>query len=181
MMPERVNWQTGGVIKTVATGFIVKPDVNGRLRYGHSKTALAKPIQLLVRTPEGTEITEYQLICLRTHSNAREFRTVTGGILHESGGSNRDDVPFDPQRIATRTWTISLPDLEPGEYGLLPPNMNDARALARISARCTRSQSAQQPLLRKPLCRWRTKAGSKAFSRKRIRFKRYCRPPSVRT
>ncbi len=128
MMPEVVNWKTGGVLKSVSTVGIVKGDVNGRLRGGTSKTRITRPIRLLVHCQEGTQVTEYQLIHLRTHSNGREFRTVTGGIFHVSGNSDRDDLPFDSQRIAPRTWTISLEALKAGEYGLLPPGAIEGRS-----------------------------------------------------
>jgi hypothetical protein len=128
MMPEVVNWKSGGVIKTISTVGIVKGDLNGRLRNGKSKTQLASPIKLLVYCPEGTQITEYQLIRLRTHSNAREFRTVTGGIFHVSGDSNRDDLPFNSDHIAVRTYTVPLAGLKAGEYGLLPPGAIEARS-----------------------------------------------------
>ena len=36
--------------------------------------------------PEGTAITEYQLLRLRDAKDGREFRTVTGGVMHVSGG-----------------------------------------------------------------------------------------------
>lgn len=128
MMPEVVNWKTGGVLKSISTLGIVKQDVNGRLRGGTSKLRVTNPVRLLVYCREGTQVTEYQLIRLRTHRHAREFRTVTGGIFHVSGGSNRDDLPFDSQHIAPRTWTIPLKNLKPGEYGLLPPGAIEARS-----------------------------------------------------
>ena len=128
VMPEVVNWKSGGVLKSVATVGIVKGDLNGRIRYGKSHTQLASPIQLLAYCPEGTQITEYQLIRLRTHSNSREFRTVTGGVLHVSGDSDRDDLPFTYQHVAPRTWIIPLAGLQPGEYGLLPPGAIEARS-----------------------------------------------------
>lgn len=135
MMPEVVNWKTGGVLKSVSTAFIVKGDVNGRLRGARSKTTTSNPIRLLVRCPEGTEVTEYQLIRLRTHSDAREFRTVTGGVFHASGNSSRDDLPFDSQHVAPHTWTIPLGTLRAGEYGLLPPKRG---VPVRSLGRCTR-------------------------------------------
>jgi hypothetical protein len=128
MMPEVVNWKTGGVVKTISTVGIVKGNINGRLRNGRSKTQLTNPIKLLVYCPDGTQITEYQLIRLRIHSNAREFRTVTGGIFHVSGDSNRDDLPFNSDHIAVRTYTIPLTGLTSGEYGLLPPGAIEARS-----------------------------------------------------
>ena len=133
MMPEVVNWKTGGVMKSVGTVGIVKGDVNGKINGRVSRTPLTKPIEVLVYCPEGTAISEYQLIRLRIHSNSREFRTVTGGVFHRSGGATRDtlDLP-QAQHIAQRTWTIRRPDLPLGEYGLLPPAFESRSASAQL-------------------------------------------------
>jgi hypothetical protein len=48
---------------------------------------------------------------------------VTGGVLHVSGGADRDTLDFTPKHIAQRTWTIPLGDLKPGKYGFLPPGL----------------------------------------------------------
>ena len=45
-----------------------------------------------------------------------------------SGGATRDDIDFQSQHIAKRTWTISLSGLKPGEYGLLPPGLSESRS-----------------------------------------------------
>jgi hypothetical protein len=119
--PEIVNWKTGGVLKTIGTSGLLKPDMNGNLPGGHSPNQLKTPIEILIYTPEGTAITEYQFLHLREHKDSREFRTVTGGFLHTSGGANRDMVPFESKKIAPRTFTISLPGIKGGEYGFLPP------------------------------------------------------------
>jgi hypothetical protein len=136
VMPEAVNWQTGGVLKGAASGAplgvigavagaaggaIIKSDVNGRLLGPHGRISIAQPAEFLFRLPEGVEITEYQLLRLRTHRDAREFRSVTGGVFHRSGGAKRDTVPFEYKKTATRTYTVSLTDLRAGEYGFLSP------------------------------------------------------------
>jgi len=121
LAPEVVNFKTGGLLKTIGTAGLMRGDVNGNIKGAHSSTALKTPINLLVYTPEGVAITEYQLLRLREQKDAREFRTVTGGVLHVSGGATRDIVPFESNKIAPRTYTINLPSLSPGEYGLLPP------------------------------------------------------------
>jgi hypothetical protein len=120
-MPEVVNWQTGGVIKSLVTADIVKEDVNGRIDGKASRSSVTTPVEVLVRLPEGTEITEYQLLHLHQHQNSREFRTVTGGVFHQSGGAKRDTLPFEYKKVAVRTYLVSLPNLDAGEYGLLPP------------------------------------------------------------
>ncbi|MGA2119451.1 MAG: hypothetical protein ABSH56_32465 [Bryobacteraceae bacterium] len=124
--PEVVNFKTGGVLKSIGTVGIVKGDVNGHVNGDHSKTQLKTPVDLLVYTPEGVAITEYQLLRLRDSKDAREFRTVTGGVMHVSGGATRDLVPFESKKIAPRTYEIMLPNLGSGEYGLLPPTAGDA-------------------------------------------------------
>ena len=71
-------------------------------------------------------MTEYQLLRLHTKENRREFRAVTGGVIHQSGGAERDSLSFEPRKIADRTWEIRLNQLSDGEYGLLPPGISSA-------------------------------------------------------
>ena len=124
--PEVVNFKTGGVLKTIGTAGIVKGDVNGHVNGEHSKTQINTPVSLLVYTPEGVAITEYQLLRLHESKDAREFRTITGGVMHVSGGATRDLVPFDGKKIAPRTYEIQLTSIGSGEFGLLPPTAGDA-------------------------------------------------------
>jgi hypothetical protein len=124
--PEIVNWQTGGFIKTHASVGIVKGDVNGKIPGPRSAIQLASPVDLIVKTAEGTSVTEYQLLHLHTKDNRREFRAVTGGIIHQSGGAVRDLLSFEPRKIAERTWEIRIDHLSNGEYGLLPPGISSA-------------------------------------------------------
>jgi hypothetical protein len=126
--PEVANFKTGGVLKTIGTAGIVKGDVNGHLNNSHSPNQVKTPIDLLVYTPEGVAITEYQLLRLREEKDSREFRTVTGGVLHVSGGATRDLVPFENKKLAPRTYEILLPNVGAGEYGLLPPPSADPTA-----------------------------------------------------
>src|SRR5262249_44944261 len=65
VQPEVVNWKTGGVLKTIGSAGIVKGDVNGRINGPHSPNAVKTPLEFLIYTPEGTAITEYQLLRLR--------------------------------------------------------------------------------------------------------------------
>jgi hypothetical protein len=120
--PEIVNFKTGGVLKSIASDGIVKGDTNGHIPGKTSKNVLTFPVILAVYVPEGTDIAEYQLLRLRESGNAREFRSVTGGVFHSSGGASRDDVQFQSIKIAPRVYQITLDQpLGKGEYGLLPP------------------------------------------------------------
>ena len=124
--PEVVNFKTGGVLKGIATAGIMKGDINGHLNGEHSPNGLKTPIDILVYTPEGTNVSEYQLLRLHDQKDSREFRTVTGGVMHVSGGATRDTVPFESKKIAPRTYQIVLPNLGTGEYGILPPSGGDS-------------------------------------------------------
>jgi hypothetical protein len=123
LMPEVVNFKTGGVLKSFATQGIVKGDINGHIQGPHAKTTLTLPVVFAVYVQEGTAITEYQLLHLRPSNGAsREFRSVTGGVVHASGGATRDAVEFESKRIAPRVYQVTIkPDAPKGEYGLLPP------------------------------------------------------------
>ena len=90
VLPEVVNWKTGGVVKNVASVGIVKGDKNGHVNGATSRNRLASPIEFLIVVPEGIAITEYQLLRLHEHAGGREFRAVTGGVFHVSGGATRD-------------------------------------------------------------------------------------------
>jgi hypothetical protein len=124
LLPEVVNWKSGGVLKSIASAGIVKGDINGNVRGANSRTKLASPVEILIYAPEGVAVTEYQLLKLRESKDYREFRTVTGGVMHVAGGATRDLIPFEGKKIASRTFSVSLTNLKPGEYGILPPGAN---------------------------------------------------------
>ncbi len=120
--PEIVNFKTGGFLKSIATDGLVKGDINGHIQGKTSKNVLSFPVVLAVYVPEGVDIAEYQLLRLRPSGNAREFRSVTGGVIHSSGGAQRDSVEFQSSKIAPRVYQITLDQpLGKGEYGLMPP------------------------------------------------------------
>ncbi len=126
MEPEVVNFKTGGVLKSAFTEGIVKGDINGHINGAHGKTQVKTPVEILIYTPEGVAASEYQLLHLHEEKDAREFRTVTGGVFHKSGGASRDAVEFEAKKIAPRTYSLTLSNVKTGEYGLLPPSSGDA-------------------------------------------------------
>jgi hypothetical protein len=121
--PEIVYWKTGGALKTIATAGIRHGDVNGHVPGASSHTSFATPLEFLIVAPEGTALAEYQLLRLHPNKDNREFRTITGGFAHSQSGSQRDQVPFDGKKIASRVYALTFPaSAGPGEYGLLPPS-----------------------------------------------------------
>jgi hypothetical protein len=119
--PEVVNVKSGGVGKSFLTGGLVKPDINAHLDGAHSNNEARTPVEFLIYVAEGVGITEYQLIRLHEQKNSREFRTVTGGVMHVSSGATRDLVQFEGKKIANRTYVIDLGSIGAGEFGFLPP------------------------------------------------------------
>jgi hypothetical protein len=122
LTPEVVNWKTGGIMKSFASGGLVKGDVNGHLNGKNSNTVVATGTQFMVVAAEGVAITEYQLLKLHENSDNREFRSRTGGVFHASGGGARDELQFESTKVSPRHYLIVLPaSLKIGEYGFLPP------------------------------------------------------------
>jgi hypothetical protein len=132
IQPEVVNWKTGGVGKSIVTLGVVKQDINGHLDGKSSRTLVTSPLEFIIVAPEGTAITEYQLIKLNQHSDNREFRTMTGGVFHAKGGATNDVMPFESQKVASRTFAITLTGPKVAEYGFLPPG-----ALTQLSGAAT--------------------------------------------
>ena len=129
---EVVNFKTGGFMKSLATDGIVKGDINGHIQGEHGKVTMTFPVKIAVYMPQGTEITEYQLLRLRpSGGHSREFRSVTGGVFHASGGARRDLIAFDSTKIAPHIYEITLKqESGKGEYGLLPPGSLSSSNLA---------------------------------------------------
>lgn len=124
VLPEIVDFRSGGIIKNIATADVVKKDINGRIEGAHSRINASFPVELAVYVPEGTEITDYQLLRLHVKGEARVFRSVTGRVrvLHSSDSAPPDSIEFQIGKLAPRVYEITLQaGLGRGEYGLLPP------------------------------------------------------------
>lgn len=120
--PEIVHIKSGGFIKSTITDGIIKQDHNGRLNGRESKLTLQRPIEILIYVPDGVSASEYDFLRFRINSNNREFRVLTGGVFHSSGGADRDEVPFKPVKTAPRTYQFTVgQSTGGGEYGILPP------------------------------------------------------------
>ena len=125
--PEIVHIKSGGFVKSTLTHNVIKEDRNGHINGRESKLLLPRPIEFLVYAPDGVDISEYDLLRFRLNSNSREFRVLTGGVFHQTGGADRDEVPFKPEKTAPRTWEFTLGTDTPGaEYGILPPGTGNA-------------------------------------------------------
>jgi hypothetical protein len=131
LMPEVVNFKSGGALKKFATNGIIKNDINGHIEGKSAKTQVTLPVVFAVYVSEGIAITEYQLVRLRQQSNSREFRSKTGGVIHESGGAKRDLVEFQPEKIAPRLYQLAIDQSAgKGEYGIIPPGSYSSANMA---------------------------------------------------
>jgi len=119
---EVVNFKTGGAVKHIATVGIIKEDMNGLINGNRARLILHMPASFIFYVPEGRSPGEYQLLRLRINNDSREFRSSTGGVVHESGGAMRDTVDYTSKKIAPRIYQITLgSEVGRGEYGFLPP------------------------------------------------------------
>src|SRR5579864_166908 len=118
---EIVDWKSGGVGKSMLTGGFTKGHVNAVVNGPKSKLQIGEPMEFIIKCTEGVTPSEYMLLKLDEKGDRREFRAVTGGVYHSSGGAEKNAVKFDFQKIASRTYKIVLTGLKKGEYGFLPP------------------------------------------------------------
>lgn len=128
---ELVNFRDGGALKSTLTNGIIKKDKNGRVKGPSAKTSLRAGDKILIYVPSGTSPEEYIFLKFRQHSDNREFRTETGNVFHTQTGADRDAVGFRPEKIGKNMYSFELEEnLEPGEYGILPPGNVNARGMA---------------------------------------------------
>ncbi len=128
---ERVQFKSGGWLKSTATHNIVKQDMNGYLDDAKSPLALPTGVNILIYAPPGTQAEEYDLLRFREHPHGREFRVKTGGVFHSESGSQRDEIEFHPHKIAPQMYVFTVPvDIEKGEYGVLPPGSSNVPGLS---------------------------------------------------
>ena len=137
--PEVVNWQTGGVLKELATLGLDKGHVNGTVAGPHSALTISSApfgnkgsVQFVIHCADGNSASEYQLLRFWEKSDRREFRSVTGGVLHASGGAKDNVLAFRFEKIAPRTYIVNLPSIGTGEFGLLAPGMAASSSMASV-------------------------------------------------
>lgn len=128
---EIVNTKSGGVLKSIATDGIVKGDMNGHIKGAESPTKLTTGSNLLIFMPETYSANDYIVVKLHQNSNNREFRAVTGGVFHSSGGATKDTVEFGSQKLAPHVYELTfVSPLTPGQYGIIPPGATTTSNLA---------------------------------------------------
>jgi hypothetical protein len=117
---EPVNWKASGGIKGLLTDGTINRGVTGRLIGGSSPTQMNAPLEFLVKTADGVDATDLQLVMLHDKSDGREFRTLADGGM-------QNQIGFERNRIAKRTYKVVLPShLSPGEYAFLLPGVIDS-------------------------------------------------------
>ncbi len=124
--PEIVNWKTGGVLKALATFGIDREHIDGTVWKPHSPSDLTfaevfGTLDFEIRCADGDSASEYQLLRFWEKSDRREFRTVTGGVFHASGGAQDNVMDFRVEKIGPHTYKVQLKNLRVGEYGFLAP------------------------------------------------------------
>jgi hypothetical protein len=126
-----VNTKSGGLLKSIASDGIVKGDMNGHIKGAESATKLTTGSNLLIYMPETFTANDYILVKLHKNSDNREFRAMTGGVFHSSGGATKDTVAFGSQKLAPHVYELTFgAPLSPGEYGILPPGATSTSNLA---------------------------------------------------
>jgi hypothetical protein len=131
LQTERVVFKSAGELKAILSQGIINKDMNGRVEGGKSPLVLQTGMQFMIYAPVGTDGNEYDLLRLRDHKSYREFRTLTGGILHSQTGPGRDEIEFHPKKVAPQMYTFTIPtDIEKGEYGVLPPGSANTQGIA---------------------------------------------------
>ena len=120
---EVVIFQSGGLIKHVASAGLMKEDLNGLVGGMRSRLVVSTPITFILHVAQGRTANDYELVRLHVVGNNRQFQSVAGGLIHESSSSSlRDEIDFSSTQIAPGAYQIVLNNgLGDGEFGFLEP------------------------------------------------------------
>jgi hypothetical protein len=128
---ERVVFKSAGAVKNILSDGILKKDMNGHLEGEQSPLVLNTGVEILIYAPPGTDANEYDFLRFELHKDSREFRTLTAGVFNSQTGAARDEIEFQPKKIAAQLYTFTVPvDIQKGEYGVLPPGAANIQGIA---------------------------------------------------
>jgi len=117
---ETVNWKVGaGKFRSIASAGMVKRDVDGVLSGPSSMTTLKAQPHFLLYATQNVAITQYYFVHVRPHGDAREFLAPRQEDFEFK--AMRDTIPFESKEVESHWYLITLPAMEPGEYGIVPP------------------------------------------------------------
>ena len=120
---EVVIFQSGGLVKHVASAGLVKEDLNGLVGGMRSRLVVSTPVTFILHVAQGRTASDYELIHLHVVSNNRQFQSVAGGLIHDSSTSSlRDEIDFSSKQIGPSAYQVVLNNgLGDGEFGFLSP------------------------------------------------------------
>jgi hypothetical protein len=128
---ERVVFKSAGAVKNILSDGLLKKDMNGHLDGGQSPLVLDTGVEILIYAPAGTDANEYDFLRFEPHKDSREFRTLTAGVFNSQTGAARDEIEFQPKKLAAQLYTFTIPvDIQKGEYGVLPPGAANIQGIA---------------------------------------------------
>lgn len=133
---EVVVFQSGGLVKHVASAGLMKEDLNGLIGGMRSRLVVSTPVTFILHVPQGRTASDYELVRLHIVGNNRQFQSVAGGLIHESSGSIRDEIDFTSTQVGPSVYQIVLSnELGEGEFGFLEPQDSAAPKTAATTGR----------------------------------------------
>ena len=128
---ELVSMKAAGMWKTMA---FMKASLLGSITGSRSSTQFSGPVQVVIRCPDGTVPSEYQLVLLEQKKSSREFLAGKGGATGVSMGvEEKSKVTLQFERIGPNVHRASIESLAPGEYGFLAPGSLSSATIASTS------------------------------------------------
>jgi hypothetical protein len=123
MLPNEVAvFESGGLLKHVASAGLVKENLNGVGGGQRSKLVVKTPATFIIHLAQGRAPSDYRLFRLHVSGNNRQFESAAGELGKESSTGVRDDVQFTSKQVGDSAYEIVInSDVGDGEYGFLEP------------------------------------------------------------
>ena len=122
---EPVEWRSRAFGSVTTSGMVSKTTLKADMETRESPVQLSGSPEFLLVCPEGVTAMEYQLLRAEDNKKGREFRAefqvLQGGFHVAAGGTRKNRVRFEAEKLAARKFRLKLPELGKGEYAFLPP------------------------------------------------------------
>jgi hypothetical protein len=119
--PQIVNMRTANVLGHAFSYGISKAKVKGEVNGASAKLQITTPVEILIKTADGTAASEYRVLQMEEKNDRREFEMMQIGFASAKSGARKGVVPVSFEKVGRATYKGVLANIKHGEYGVLAP------------------------------------------------------------
>ena len=133
--PDVIEWRVPFWAGRKTVNGVTTTRLNARVPIVHSAFEMSAPPEMVMVCDRCSSALDYHLVRAHNDDDTREFRVsfqATQGASVLLGGTGDERMLFSGEQIAPGKFRLELPDLDPGDYGFLPPGQSPVTYTFRV-------------------------------------------------